>query len=187
MRRPKISRHEGAHVVGLDLSLTSTGMVAIPLDWDHDMRKVVTGTTGYPLKAGTIEQQLKRALQIAHDVSVFCVNAKASAVFIEDYSFGAGGSMLYERVEMIGRVKTELFDEHSLTYQVVAAARARKILLQHVPRVKGKGMLKKWVVANVKRLSETTSWNEDVCDAFVVANAGLMTVGGTAMTFPGEG
>jgi hypothetical protein len=184
VRRPRVEKKAGAHIVGVDLSLTSTGMVAIPIDWDHDMAKVRTATTGYALKGATVSQQLDRMLQIAHDVLVFCVRHKAvSPVFIEEIAFGAGGMHLYERVEMIGRVKSDLYDGRGLLHETVAPSYARKILFGKAPRFPGKGGQKRWTVANVRRLPHTSDWSEDVVDAFVVANAALVRLGETAMAF----
>lgn len=173
-------------MIGLDLSLTSAGMVAIPLGWNHDMSKVAVGTCGYPLThEATLEDHYDRYLQIAHDVSLFCVNHKARHVYAEDHAFGAGGASSARTKEMTGIVKAELYDDHDLVVVPVQAARARSVLLGRVPR-QGKGKTKGYILRNVRRLPWTTYWNDDQCDAFTIANYGVMVSGGTAMTFPGE-
>ena len=173
-------------VVGLDLSLASTGMVAIPIGWNFDMARVVVGTCGYALKAdASLEEHYDRYLQIAHDVSVFCINNRARHVWVEDHAYMAGGAGSARTKEMTGRVKTELYDEHNLVARPVQPASARAVLLGRVPK-QGKGKTKAYVIRNVKRLPMTADWIEDVCDAFVCANYGIMKVGGVAMTFPGE-
>lgn len=176
----------GAHVVGLDLSLRSTGLCALPVDWDFDLRNVKMGRTGYELrKDSTPKERIERLAQIAHDVSVFCVNAKAIRIGQEEYAYGAGGSRALELAESGGAVKVDLLETLGLASYPVQASNARKVLLQHVPRL-GKGKTKPWVIANVRRLGPIAeTWTEDQCDAFVVANTVLMHAGYTAMSFPG--
>lgn len=75
-RGPKLKA--GAHVVGIDLSLRAAAACAIPIPWDYDMAKVRMVRAGYALtKAASNRDKIERGVQIAHDVSVFCVNVRA--------------------------------------------------------------------------------------------------------------
>lgn len=81
MRRPKISRHEGAHVIGLDLSLRAAAACALPLDWDGRMCDVKTAKMGSELKAGASQQErIERIANIAHAVYVFAEENRACAI-----------------------------------------------------------------------------------------------------------
>lgn len=178
------------HVVGLDLSLTATGMCALPLDWSFALEEVKTSTCGYALDAGaTARERIVRATEIADAVFDFCKAHQARAVYVENHAFGAGGARANETIEMTGIVKAKLFDDWGIVVEPVVASSARKTLLQKLPSPRGqkRGALKAWVVANVRRLGgPALGWSEDEVDAFVCANMGLMLRGGTAMTFLGQ-
>lgn len=182
----KRRRASSGSVIGLDLSLTSVGMVAIPIGWNQDMSKVAVATCGYKLtNEATLSNQYLRYLQIAYDVLDFCVNHRARHIWIEDHAYTAPGAQSARTKEMTGCVKTKLFEEHGLVAQTIQAAAARNVLLGRIPK-QGKGKTKIYVLRNVRRLPWTTYWNDDQCDAFTVANYGIMKAGGMAMTFPGE-
>lgn len=183
----------GAHVVGLDLSLRATAACALPLDWDYDLAKVRM------LRANTIQlsrgasalQRAERIAQIAHDVVVFCLNVKATCVMLEDYAFAQSMANARETAELGGVVKHEILQALHFAAEPIVASQARKLLLQQLPgRKKGvkqpPGFLKEWVVRNVKRLGPVaTTWTDDECDAFVVANAALERAGTVPLSFPG--
>lgn len=171
-------------VVGLDLSLTGTAACALPLGWDHDMYRARTMKSGYMLpNDSSPEDQVKRLITIVDDVVDFCDRRRAKHVYIENYAFSQKQSRAHALGELGGTVKKEVYQKLGLVVIPVVASRARKILLQHLPRADSK----KFTIKNVKRLEGPSwGWTEDECDSFVVCNAGLMFVGGTAMSFPGE-
>lgn len=187
MRRRLASTRVDAWVVGIDLSLRAAAACALPLRWDHDLRKARTIKAGYGLATDAAPlARVQRFAQIAHDLSVFCVNTQAVRIGIEEYAYGAGNAQAHQTVECGGALKVAILELLGLAVYPVQASSARKILLQQVPRL-GRGQTKPWVVRNVKRLGgPTEEWTDDECDAFVVANAVLMHAGGTALTFPGE-
>lgn len=173
-----------AHVVGLDLSLRAAAACALPLDWDHDLNKVRMGKFGYDLPDDASDREkIERLAKIAHDVSVFCINAKATRIAAEGYAFAASSSSVTKLAELGGAVRVDVLESLDIAIESIPASRGRKILLQNCPKKDSK----KFVVRNVKRLGgPTKKWTEDECDAFVCANAMLMHAGGIAMTFYGE-
>lgn len=169
-------------IIGLDLSLRAAAACALPIDWDHDMRTIRTCVSGIALgKDATSAHRLERINAISAGIVAFCRAHKASEVFVEEYAFAQGASHAREIAELGGVIKYRLFAELSLVAIPVVASRARKVLLQKLPRKD----VKPWVVANVKRLPGTVDWTPDEVDAFVIANCGSEMVGGTAMSFAG--
>lgn len=173
-------------IIGLDLSLRAAAACSIPFNWDedfrHDMRKVQTQVWGGGLgKEATLAQRHDRIVAISSGIVSFCHAHRASRVFVEEYAFNQGTGA-YALGELGGVIKYRLYTELRMMTVSIVASRARKVLLQKLPRKD----IKAWVVANVKRLPETSAWTPDEVDAFVVANAGLELAGGTAMSFKGE-
>lgn len=186
--KPPISKFKpGAHVVGIDLSLRAASACAIPIPWDFDLRKVKIKRAGYGLKAtASPRDKTERAIQIAHDLCVFCVNVKAMQIAIEEYAYSAGGAGAHMTIECGGHLKADILQTMDIAVYPVQASTARKVLLQKVPGRMGQGKTKPWVIANVKRLGgPTVDWSDDDCDAFVIANTVLEHAGGIALSFPG--
>jgi hypothetical protein len=181
------SIQRGRHVVGIDLSLRAAAACAIPFPWDHDLGKVRTVKAGYALGVGASpRERLERFAQIAHDLSVFCLNVKAVRIGIEAYAYSASSAHQHQTFECGGIVKHEILQLLDLEVHEVTASTARKTLLGHVPRL-GAGKTKPWVVRNVRRLGgPTLDWTDDECDAFVVSNRILADAGGVALSFDGE-
>jgi Holliday junction resolvasome RuvABC endonuclease subunit len=186
------SRHvesiqRGAHVVGIDLSLRAAAACAIPFPWDHDLEKVRMLRAGYALgMAATAKERIERIAQLAHDISIFCLNVKACRIGIEDYAFSKSSAHQHQTFETGGALKVAVLELLDLEVYPITASTARKTLLGVVPRL-GAGKTKPWVVRNVKRLGgPTEGWTDDEADAFVVANRVLADAGGIAMAFDGE-
>ena len=171
-------------VVGLDLSLTGTAACALPIGWDHDMYRARTMKAGYMLpNDSTPEAYVQRLVSIVDAVVEFCQRRKAKYVFVEGYAFSAMLSRAHSLGELGGVVKKDVYIRLQKVVTPIVVSRARKILLQKLPRADSK----KFTIKNVKRLEGPSwGWSEDECDSFVIANAGLMMTGGVAMTFPGE-
>jgi hypothetical protein len=186
----RFDKSRNGSVVGLDLSLTGTACVSIPLAWTQDLSEVRTKRLGYKLKNdATPTEKIERMITIADGVIEFCTLVQARHVYLEDHAFGAGGANANQTIEMTGIVKGWLRDQWGVTAIPVHASSARKTLLQHVlsPRGQPKGWVKKWVANNVRRLGgPILEWTEDEIDAFVIANHALMIQRGMSMSFLGE-
>lgn len=181
MRRPKIDRVQCA--IGLDLSLRASAACAIPLDWGQRLDRVVTEIFGSDLKADAKEEErLRRIDEIATGVSRFIRSVStAPKIFLESYAFAQSGSHAREVAELTGLVKWSLWKEWGEAPTPIVASRARKILLQKLPRKD----VKSFVHRNVKRIPGADGWTNDEADSFTIANVGVMLMGGVAMTFEG--
>lgn len=169
-------------IIGLDLSLRAAAACAIPIDWSHELGEVRTCVSGSALaQSATPADRLKRIMAISLGIVAFCRAHRAKHVYIEEYAFAQGASHAREVAELGGVLKFRLYDQLGIVAVPVVASRARKLLLQKLPRKD----VKAWVVANVKRLPGAADWTPDEVDAFVVANAGVELAGGTAMSFAG--
>ena len=177
-------------VIGLDLSLTGAAACALPLVWNQDMSRARTTVVGYGVKNEDPESvRVERLDTIAKHLVSFCVANRAKAIYIEEYAFSSSQSRAHAIGELGGVVKLELTRRMGLTPIPVTASHARKTLLQWLPGLRGKpkGYMKRYVVANVRRLGAAVKhWSEDEIDAFVVSNYCLMAQGGVAMTFEGD-
>jgi len=170
-------------IIGLDLSLRAAAACAIPIYWEHDLKDVRTCVSGSSLaQSATPAERLKRIMNISLGIVAFCRAHAAKHVFVEEYAFAQGASHAREIAELGGVLKFRIYEQLGIVAVPVVASRARKILLQKLPRKD----MKAWVVANVKRLPGTVDWTPDEVDAFVVANAGVEISGGVAMSFAGE-
>jgi hypothetical protein len=145
---------------------------------------VTTITFGSSLSMdATPREQVERLARIARDVTVFCLKVKATSVGVESYAFAQGRQAhAHALAELGGAVKVNLFTAFNLVAEPVVASRARKVLLQHLPRKD----VKAYVQANVRRLGgQALEWTHDQVDSFVIANYMVMVAGGVAMTFDG--
>jgi Holliday junction resolvasome RuvABC endonuclease subunit len=171
-------------IVGCDLSLTATAIVAVPSDlvdgtnihWD----RCHLLNAGYEIKQKSkVSVQIERIRTIAKSVVAFCKQHDATNVFIENYAFGAKFSAP-QLGELGGVVKLYLV-LNKIEPVPITVQSARKTFLGHVPGKK-KGEAKKLVFERMKKL-----WNvvqtDDHADAFVIANAGLAALGHPAIMF----
>ena len=153
------------------------------MNWDHDLSRVrMMPMAGYPLKKDATPEELsERIVSIRDQVLAFCKEVQARRIMIEAYGFAISQkiSML---AELGGSVKIDLWENWGVHPQPINASRARKILLQQLPKADSK----LFTQINVRRLEgPALTWNDDEIDAFVIANACLMDAGGTAVTFMG--
>ena len=171
-------------IVGLDLSLRAAAACALPTDWDGDLTKAKTEMFGGKLGSdATHRERTERMVKIAHDVSLFCLNAKATHVFVEAYAFGMRSTSSHQLAELGGAVKARLLDELDLAVEPIVASQARKTLLQKLPRAD----VKEFTELNVRSLGGPAPyWTGDECDAFCVVNHALSLVGGVPLSFLGK-
>ena len=173
-------------VVGLDLSLRATGMVAIPRSWseDHDWSSVKFDTVGAGLpRHATVAEHVEHIDDIVARVAGFVYDHDPEAVFIEHYAFGAFGAGP-NLGELGGVVKDRLVRVMGRDVRLVVASSARKLAFGKVPRgIKIKEFIEKRM-ALVGAPFPTGKAGEDTRDAFVIANFGLTELGLPAMTIP---
>ena len=158
-------------VLGLDLSLRSTGMCIIPEGWGGDWHALPWALAGYELRNDASERdKALRNHRIALDVEVFAKRHRVSHVWVEQYAFTAQHTRAHALGELGGLVKRNLAIMNKLPLEVVSPASART-LLGKAP----KKCAKDWALASVRLASGgiLNEWPEDAVDAFVVANWGI--------------
>jgi Holliday junction resolvasome RuvABC endonuclease subunit len=166
-------------VGGFDLSLTSSGMVAVPEDWAGDWARIRTGRAGKKLtKAATPEEQIERLRSIRGRVQAFVKANHITVAVIEEYAFSATTIGAHSLGELGGVIKVELFDM-GLAVHVVSPARARTLLGKQPKRDR-----KAWAQGRLYAAGAPKAWSGDELDAFVLANHHLSETGGHAVILP---
>ncbi len=166
-----------AVAMGLDLSLRSTGMVAIPVGWGQAWSRVEVGVAGYGLKDdATLIEHAARHRSIRDAALAFARQHRVTHAWVLGYAFNkAQVSRLAAAGELGGIVKLGLIDAGIQT-QVVVESRART-LLGKAPRAKAKD----WAIQRLCRAGAPIAWTFDQFDAFVAANWGLSELGNSAL------
>jgi len=184
-RPPRRSRRqartdEAPVVLGLDLSLRATGMVAVPLDWGQDWSRVSVAEVGHglPKDAGPAER-VERLVTIRNAVLEFAHEHRVHQAWIEQYAFTAIKSQAHSLGELGGIVMVSLH-QLGVALHVVPPASARQ-LLGKAPRKDAK----QWAAARLRDAGAPHTWTGDQLDAFAVANWGLAELGGSAVVMRG--
>ena len=182
------------YVVGLDLSLSSAGVVILPQAWKPgDWTEVRHECFGYNLKEDkTAEARVVRLDMIVSKIDTFISQTSVSVgsmkIFCEDYAHGKvfGAHRLGE---LGGSVKLHFYKKYGLVVQPVANTSARKFLLGY-SRVTGvKGQVKRDVFTKLLEIGAPFAPNakkkheSDEADAFSVANFGLSELDLPALSF----
>lgn len=171
-------------VLALDLSLRSTGVVAVPhtfaadLDWSTVEHAVIT-TYALPQGASVVAS-IGRILAIEGQVIQALERIQPDMIALEEQAFSQRGAHARELGELTGVVKAGIVSTLAgmgKPLLTVTASTARKTLLGKVPRVGAK-----------ERVHEVLTemgapWvDRDRSDAFVIANHVLSTHGYPAVT-----
>jgi Holliday junction resolvasome RuvABC endonuclease subunit len=168
-------------ILGLDLSLRATGIVAVPVRWGLDWSRVHSFVVGSPLpKTASERQRFERIDGIAAQTLEHARRFDCKIVAIEQYAFSRADGHAHERGELGGVVKRELF-RAGLEVCVYHATSSRK-LLGKAPR---KGA-KDWAAARLVSTGAPVAWLGDQYDAFLAANHHLSIIGGDALMLPAE-
>jgi Holliday junction resolvasome RuvABC endonuclease subunit len=150
-------------VVGLDLSLTRTGIAIIPTDWGGDVRRVrveaVESRAGPP--ANDAERAL-RLFQMSSDVRSCLPQDGVLAVGIESLPTHAAFE-IGKLGELHGCIRVQLMGYTVLTGQ---QSTIRKLFMGKLPRKDVKAIVRR----TVNSIPGAEEWGPDECDAFVVAN-----------------
>lgn len=188
MRR---ARPRGA--VGLDLSLSSPAGVCLPPAWrPGDWRGLLAWSLTTPkVTEGDERARVDRLVDIGAGVTDFIleshrISGARPAVAIEQYAFSRQSAAVTKLAELGGVVRFLLkqsLDFDPIVTRTLTAHQGRQLLLGKVPREDPKlyvqaalwkagapleqKLVEKWT--RWKKRGEVL-WNEDVCDAFVIAN-----------------
>jgi hypothetical protein len=169
--------------MGIDASLTGTGLVAVPFDWGLDWSKVARLKLGLGLAKGASEVERVRRLDfICTRMVEFAEEHDVSVVFMEQYAFSATKSPQHSLGELGGNLKRDVVMGLGLPLTVVPPATARTLLGTFSSRAKKGGpkpqKVKEQVQAVLRRAGLPVGWDGDETDAWVVANWGLSGIAG---------
>lgn len=170
-------------VMGIDASLTSTGLVALATDWGLDWSRVARTRLGLGLSKSASElDRIRRLDAIAAGVLAFVAAHGVTDVFMEQYAFSARASQSHALGEIGGVIKRDVALEAGLPLTVVPPATARALLGRfsaHAKKGSPKPLpVKDQVHAVLYSAGMPHDWCGDEIDAWVVANWGLSGIAG---------
>lgn len=173
MRFRSQRRQAEAVCIGIDLSLTATGLVAIPSDWMGRWDRCVTMHVTPDIDPGDPHWEVNRLQWVSNAVVRF-VQANAYLgrrvrVGIENYAHDRKYGMA-KTAEVGGLTKVEL---HRAGYpcQPIMMQSARKLAVGVVPRKRpGNMKAKDFIRAKLTTMGMPPRWSMDVGDAWVIAN-----------------
>jgi len=159
--------------LGLDLSLTSTGIVIL----SKSGALLHSSAYGYGLKKAGTDDEIKRLLDITNRIESVVSEFPIECVGIEDYAYrrAGSGSQITRQAELTGVVKTTLY-QYRLKIFVVGISQGRKITFECPVGVSNaerkEGMdIKTKVMELVKTKYGLDFETTDEADAFVLAEA----------------
>ena len=147
-------------ILGLDLSLTATGIVVLD---GEDLVKA--DTVGYSLKRASSEKErIERLTMITGRIMGAIKQFEVKEVCLEGYAYSARGAQ-NDLGELHGVVKTQIYLGFRIVPRIISPSQARKLAL-------GKGNLPKDKVLDLltKRGYKLADHNQG--DALVIAQAG---------------
>jgi len=172
-------------VLGIDASLTGTGLCVIPAEWLPSSfvgpNALHRKTIGYTIASATSEECVIRLDLITRAVVDFAQRHHVTHAFIEDYAFGQPNRA--QRIgEVGGTIRLELY-RVGLIAQPVSSTSWRKLLIGYAgtPRGFPRGWLKKETF-RIVRAAGFDDWGDDEIDALGVANAGRAALDLSALT-----
>jgi hypothetical protein len=169
-------------VVGLDLSPTGSAAFWLPAgwspgDWSHH------GCHGAKFSCKDLDGP-RRVHAVANWVAglvegVWLKGDRASfpAIFVEQYAFNQSGAYSSEVREVGGAVKYLLYDRRQAVLHPVVASQARKLLFGPKTKEETKGRWKQVVASELAAMGYAGPDDDDVRDAFTIANYGRYRLG----------
>lgn len=125
--------NDGEVLLALDLSLAGLGMVAGPLSWDRDWRRLRSKTLGISLKLDASGREHTMRLDaLVRDVVRYARWVRATHVVAEDLPRGKARSVI-PLAELRGVVRRELLLALGLELEFVTTGDARKLLYGRTP------------------------------------------------------
>jgi hypothetical protein len=166
-------------VMGIDLSQTGLGLVAIPHGWDLDWTKIARITVGRPLKKGAPPWfAIERLVFLADECVAFARKHGVTHVWIEGLPTHGGQFFASGQLEQVGgAVRYALWSELRLVSNTVPLNTGRKTVMGKLPR----SDVKRIVHETIRSFSQLSDWTGDELDAWVAANHGVCLLGGCAV------
>lgn len=169
------------NVMGLDLSLSAAGFVAVPSDWGGDWTRIARHHVGHSLPRDATElRRVGRLHQITSEGIMFAKRHGCSAAVFEHYAFGT--KFERERLgEVGGAMKLGLVAQAGIVdFESKSAGTARKLLMGKCPTKDAKAHVREFLLGH----GMPRVWTDDEMDAFVVANWWLWKNDGWALALP---
>jgi len=152
MARRRQKKKAKNRIVGLDVSLTSTGIA-----WSTG-RMLLT----YAIKPDMPNQEMPRYMKILDEIDKICKKVNPHVVIMEDYSFGSRGRSIYQYGELVGIIK-QYFHINNLKCITIPPSSLKKF-------VTGKGNASKEDMCAAAQARFGRSFDakkeNDECDAF---------------------
>lgn len=167
----------GEIVIGVDLSPTGLGLVAIPLDWDLNWSRLRAAVYGYPLsRAACVEAHVARLRSIVADACAFVRRCEATHVFLEGYPImgGRGTFNLHLVCEVGGAMRLALSERLGLAARTSPITTARRLVVGPHRPAGSKALIQ----TAVREMGAPAAWTEHEIDAWVAANYGASELGG---------
>lgn len=175
-------------VLGVDASLTGTGLCVIPADWEPGSSTMLPRwSCGYKIVKATPEERVERIDRIVRQVAAFAEAQRVTHAFIEDYAFSQPGSA--QRIgEVGGCIRLELF-RMGLVAMPVSVTAWRKLLIGvgGTPRGMPRGWIKDETFRIMRAAGFDEGWSGDELDALGVCNLGRSELGLPALTLAQRG
>lgn len=169
-------------ILGMDLSLRSTGAVVLPAGWapGPNMFDVPSSNHGYELKNPTHQDRLVRNATIVRGLLAFAREHKVTHAFVEDHAYGLSGQQGVVLAELTGAVKVVFLRMLGLGVVPLNQSIVRKYFLGKLPR-DGRA------IATHRALRDIgCPWEDsDRGDAYLVANFGRTELGLPGLTMAG--
>jgi len=160
-------------VLGVDLSLAGTGLVALPATWGGKWKRVVVHTVKIPIPTHATEgERVSRLGKIVMEVLAFARDNRCTHGVVLNYAFSKSNKAHWLG-ELGGVVKLMMRDHRGLLLQPVAESAARSLIVGKLPRADVKVLVR----AELTRMGMPAAWSLDEGDAFVAANWGLFESG----------
>jgi hypothetical protein len=170
------------YALGFDLSLSAPAAVALPLDWKPGDWKRVKTWLLKPKgpKSDDTRGQYERYGIISDWAWALTGELGAPGLYgIEQYAFSRNNAQASKLMELGGIVRLRLFQARDMIAQVVSTSPARKLFLGDVPQSNPKVAVQ---LALFNRCGAPKTWDENQCDAFIVANFMLSGFGKPVLT-----
>ena len=148
--------------IGVDLSLTGTGIVCLDDDGNLIKQELI--------KTSSKQSTEERILEISYKIKEFCKEYdRLCTFFIEGLSFGSRGQKMLELAALHYFIRIEVYAS-PCKYHVVPPTQVKKYIT-------GKGNCEK----NLMLLKAYKKWNiefddNNVCDAFCIAKYGYEVI-----------
>lgn len=169
--------------MGIDSSLSGTGLVAVPFGWKLDWSKVARQKLGLGLSKNASEvDRMRRIDSICKGLMEFAEEHQVTDVWMEQYAFSAKLSQAHALGEIGGNIKRDVVLGLGLPLTIVVSNTARALLGKFSARGrKGEPKpppLKDQVHAVLRKAGLPANWDGDETDAWVVLNYGFSGIEG---------